>query len=128
MNRPERVLCDTHILLWALAAPDRLPRDARACLERAEVFVSAASVWEISIKAAMGRIECDPAQVADAIEAVGFRHLPITASHAARVFTLPAIHRDPFDRMLVAQALCESMPLLTSDGALAAYGDVVRLV
>ena len=128
MIRRESVLCDTHILLWALSEPERLPRDARAYLERAEVFVSSASVWEISIKASMGRIECDPAQVADAIEAVGFRHLPITAAHAARVFTLPAIHRDPFDRMLVAQALCESMPLLTSDDALSAYGDVVRLV
>jgi PIN domain nuclease of toxin-antitoxin system len=126
--RPESVLCDTHLLLWALSDPARLPRDARACLERAEVFVSAASVWEISIKASMGRIDCDPAQVADAIEAVGFRHLPVTAAHAARVFTLPAIHRDPFDRMLVAQALSESIPLLTSDGALAAYGDVVRMV
>jgi len=128
VSRPESVLCDTHILLWALADPSRLPRDARACLERAEVFVSAASVWEISIKAAMGRIDCDPAQVADAIEAVGFRHLPVTAAHAARAFTLPKIHRDPFDRMLVAQAMCESLPLLTSDGALAAYGDVVRIV
>jgi PIN domain nuclease of toxin-antitoxin system len=128
MSRRESVLCDTHLLLWALSAPERLTREARACLERAQVFVSAASIWEISIKAAMGRIECVPAQVADAIEAVGFQHLPVTAAHAARVFTLPAIHRDPFDRMLVAQALCESMPLLTADGALSAYGDFVRQV
>lgn len=128
MTGPERVLCDTHLLLWTLVEPERLSSRARARLETCEVFVSAASIWELAIKARLGRIACDTGQVADAIEAVGFRHLPITAAHAARVANLPAVHQDPFDRLLVAQGQCEGMRLLTADSALADYGNDVELV
>ena len=128
MTRPGRVLCDTHILLWALAEPERLSRRAIETLEQSEVFVSAASIWEIAIKAGIGRIVCDPDQVADAVESVGFRHLPVLAEHAARVAKLPLVHRDPFDRLLIAQGQCEGMPLLTADETLAAYGSDVEIV
>jgi PIN domain nuclease of toxin-antitoxin system len=128
VSAPTRVLVDTHVLLWALLDPDRLGPETRDELEHGEVFVSAASIWELSIKSAAGRIDCDPAQVADAVEAVGFKHLPITAAHAAQVARLVPIHRDPFDRMLVAQAGCDSLVLLTRDHALADYGDFVKVV
>jgi PIN domain nuclease of toxin-antitoxin system len=122
-----RVLIDTHILLWALTDPGRLSVSSRGRLEQSEVYVSAASIWELAIKSALGRIACDPGQVADAIEPVGFRHLPVTAHHAGQVARLAPLHRDPFDRMLVAQAVCESLPLLTRDEALRPYGDFVML-
>jgi PIN domain nuclease of toxin-antitoxin system len=122
-----RLLIDTHLLIWSLLDPSRLLPATRHRIETGEVFVSAASVWELSIKAARGRIACDPAQVADAIEPLGFRHLPVTAMHAAAVACLPALHRDPFDRMLVAQAISEQIPLLTRDTKLTAYGKFVEL-
>lgn len=123
-----RLLLDTHVLLWALAAPSRLAPATRRLLDRAEVFASAASIWEISIKAALGKLAADPADVIAAVEPAGFSPLAITGEHAARVVMLPGHHRDPFDRMLVAQALSESMQLLTSDRALLAYGAFVTRV
>lgn len=123
-----RVLLDTHLLLWALSAPSRLSKAARRQIEDTEVFVSAASIWEISIKAALGNLKADPTEVLEAIEPAGFSILSISGLHAAKVRALPPVHRDPFDRMLVAQALVEPMILLTNDRVLAGYGPLVSVV
>ena len=122
-----RVLIDTHLLLWALADPARLPAAARRLIDRADVYVSAASIWEISIKAALGKLSADPGEVAANLEPAGFVPLPVTVEHAARVARLPPVHRDPFDRLLVAQALTEPMRLLTTDVVLAGYGELVTV-
>jgi len=123
-----RLLLDTHLLLWALAAPAKLSPATRKQLDSAEVFVSAASIWEISIKSALGKLDADPADILAAIEPAGFALLPITGAHAAKVATLPAVHRDPFDRMLVAQALSEPMILFTNDEVLRPYGSLITVV
>jgi len=123
-----RLLLDTHLLLWALAAPAKLSPATRKQLDSAEVFVSAASIWEISIKSALGKLDADPADILAAIEPAGFALLPITGAHAAKVATLPAAHRDPFDRMLVAQALSEPMILFTNDEVLRPYGSLITVV
>jgi PIN domain nuclease of toxin-antitoxin system len=122
-----RLLLDTHLLLWALADPLKLPAAARKQIDSAEVYVSAACIWEISIKSALGKLEADPAEVLEGIEPAGFRMLSIIGQHAAKVAELPQLHKDPFDRMLVAQASVEPMILLTNDDALAAYGSFVML-
>jgi PIN domain nuclease of toxin-antitoxin system len=123
-----RVLIDTHLLLWALGAPARLPPKARRIIRDADVYVSAASIWEVSIKAALGKLRADPQEVLEALQPAGFLSLPITGEHAARVAILPPVHRDPFDRLLIAQALEEPMRLLTDDAVLGAYGDIVTVV
>ena len=122
-----RVLLDTHLLLWALAAPSKLSAAARKQIDTAEVFVSAASIWEISIKSALGKLDADPQEVLTAVTPAGFGLLPITGEHAAKVRALPALHKDPFDRMLIAQASIEPMILLTNDEALRAYGTIVMV-
>jgi PIN domain nuclease of toxin-antitoxin system len=121
-------LLDSRPLLWAVAEPRKLPAGARKRIEAADVFVSAASLWEVSIKAALGKLAADPAELLAEIEPAGFTLLPITGEHAAAVATLPAVHADPFDRMLVAQAKTEPLVLLTNDSVLAGYGDCVELV
>jgi PIN domain nuclease of toxin-antitoxin system len=123
-----RLLLDTHLLLWALGSPSRLSPDVRAQLDAAEVFVSAASIWEISIKTALGKLDADPASVLSALAPAGFALLPVLGEHAVTVARLPPIHRDPFDRMLVAQAVSEPMRLLTRDATLRAYGSLVTVV
>ena len=123
-----RLLLDTHLLLWSLAAPERLTARARRLIDEGTVLVSAASIWEISIKSALGRLEADPHAVLAAVEPAGFELLSISAAHAAAVGDLPPLHRDPFDRLLLAQGRAESVPLVTSDAALAAYGPGVMLV
>ena len=123
-----RILLDTHVLLWAVAEPRRLPPAARKRIDDAEVFVSAASIWEVSIKAALGKLSADPAELLAEIEPAGFQLLPITGEHAAAVARLPPIHADPFDRILLAQAKTEPLLLVTNDSVLAGYGDHVELV
>jgi len=123
-----RLLLDTQILLWALAGHRRLPREARRLIDDHESIVSAASIWEIAIKVSIGRLEADPAAVRQALDPSGFEELAVTGEHAARVVQLPAHHRDPFDRLLVAQSLVEQLVLLTTDSQLAAYGSLVRVV
>ena len=123
-----RVLLDTHLLLWALATPGRLSPAAREAIAAGDVYVSAASIWEISIKTQLGKLDANPRDVLVAIEPAGFSLLPITGEHAARVAELPAVHRDPFDRMLAAQASVEPMILLTNDAALSPYGSFVNVV
>lgn len=123
-----RLLLDTHLLLWALGEPRRIQRDALALIERSDVYISPASIWEISIKAALGKLKAKPAEVLQTVEPAGFSWLPIQAEHAARVYDLGRHHPDPFDRLLVAQAELERMTLLTMDQALAAYGQHVRVI
>lgn len=123
-----RLLLDTHLLLWALACPSKLSAKARRRIDSSQVFASAASIWEISIKSALGKIEADPNEVLSSIEPAGFDHLHIMGEHAAQVVKLGPIHRDPFDRLLVAQAWVERMTLLTDDEILGGYGDCVEVV
>lgn len=121
-----RLLLDTHIFLWAVAGSPRLKPAARRLIEAAEqVYVSAASIWEVAIKAQLGKIEADPQALTDAIAASGFVELGVRATHAAGVARLAPHHSDPFDRLLVAQALAEPLRLLTADAALVQYGDIV---
>ncbi|SPJ26171.1 type II toxin-antitoxin system VapC family toxin [Palleronia abyssalis] len=126
------LLLDTHILLWAVSDAARLTEDTRARLDDpAETLVfSAASLWEIAIKSALGRddFRVDGARLRAACLAAGYLELPVTGLHALGVADLPPIHRDPFDRILVAQARAERLPLLTADSAVAAYGTPVESV
>ncbi len=127
-----RLLVDTHLLLWAAARSGRLSREARRLLEDPanEVFFSAASLWEIVTKAALRRADfkVDVALLRPALAEMGFAELPVTGAHAEGLARLPPVHKDPFDRMLVAQSLAEPLILLTNDAALAGYGEVVRVV
>ena len=124
-----RLLLDTHIFLWAVSGSPLLKPAVRRVLEGAdEVYVSAASVWEVAIKARLGKIDADPHELATAIPESGFLELPVRAAHAAQVATLDPHHNDPFDRLLIAQALVEPLKLVTVDAVLAKYSDVVLLV
>lgn len=123
-----RVLVDTHLVLWSLGAPAKLSSKARERIDAAEAFVSAASIWEIGIKAALGKLTADPDQVLEALGPAGYQLLAITGAHAAAASKLPPIHKDPFDRMLIAQASHEPMILLTNDDALKNYGGFVEVV
>jgi PIN domain nuclease of toxin-antitoxin system len=126
-----RLILDTHLLLWAVAASRRLPAEARDLLidPRNTVFYSAASIWEIAIKSRLGRrdFRVDIRRLLVAAVETGFVELPVTSAHAARVATLPDLHRDPFDRLLVGQALAESAVLLTNDAPLGEYSKQVRV-
>jgi PIN domain nuclease of toxin-antitoxin system len=127
-----RLLVDTHLLLWATAKSRRLPKEARRLLEDPgnEVFFSAASLWEIVIKAALRRpdFKVDVSLLRSALVEMGFAEFPVSGAHAERLASLPPLHKDPFDRMLVAQSLAEPLVLLTNDGTLAGYGEVVKVV
>ena len=123
-----QILIDTHLLLWSLSSPRKLSTKARQLIERSDVYVSAASIWEISIKAALGKLAASSSEVLGAVEPAGFALLPISGEHAADVATLPLHHKDPFDRLLIAQARCEPMRLLSNDAILRAYGDFVIIV
>jgi PIN domain nuclease of toxin-antitoxin system len=121
------LLLDTHVFLWWLAADRRLSRRLRARIASpaTEVLVSAASIWEMAIKIAIGKLDMpgtDPARLDALVTACGFRELAITAAHATAVATLPRLHGDPFDRLLVAQARAEGATLVSTDPALRPYG------
>lgn len=126
------LLLDTHILLWALGSPQRLPRDIVAQIASPEttVYFSAANIWEIAIKTALGKIDFpySPEDIAQAATDTGFVELPVSAAHGAKVAHLPLHHRDPFDRILIAQALLMPAQLLTADSALMPYSELVRRV
>ncbi|MCY4114186.1 MAG: type II toxin-antitoxin system VapC family toxin [Chloroflexi bacterium] len=117
-----RLLMDTHVLLWALGAEQMLGSDVRRALTdpRNDVFVSAATVWEIANKSALGKLRV-PDHLAGTIEAAGFSELPVTFVHAEQAGSLPKLHGDPFDRMLVAQAQVEGLTLVTADANILRY-------
>ena len=120
-RRPPNLLLDTHVFLWWRAAEPELPEPARAAIADADiVFVSAASAWEAGIKEAFGRLEL-PDRFAAGVEGSGFQQLPITFEHARVAADLPSHHRDPFDRMLVAQAIDERLALVSGDPRLRPY-------
>ncbi len=126
------LLLDTHLLLWAASAPERLSVKARGLLLAPDnqLIFSSASLWEISIKHNLGRADfnVDPRRLWRMLLVNGYRELPISCEHAVAVNELPPLHKDPFDRILVAQARVEGLLLLTGDKAVAKYGDGVRKV
>ena len=124
-----RLLLDTQIYLWFLADSARLSKAAKQEIQRADdVFVSAASIWEASVKAALGKLAVNPEKLVEGIRASGFTEMPILAAHGVLASALPPHHRDPFDRMLVAQAMVEPAHLLTADSTLGQYSELVRVI
>jgi len=127
-----KLLLDTHLLLWAAGQPHRLSSEARALLDDPEnpLLFSAASVWEIAIKSGLGRpdFRADPHLLRRGLLDNAWEELPVTSAHAVALTHLPPLHRDPFDRMLVAQAETEGVTLLTADPVVAQYPGPVRLV
>ncbi|MDR1512769.1 MAG: type II toxin-antitoxin system VapC family toxin [Propionibacteriaceae bacterium] len=119
-----RALLDTNVLLWWLGSSRRLRPGHREIIADPanQVFVSAISAAEIEIKAALGKLPEAPESLAEAMAAEGFAELRFSVAHAAALRALPPIHRDPFDRMLMAQALTEGLPVLTADPVFGAYG------
>jgi len=125
-------LLDTHLLVWSMTNAGRVPALARSLLEASEYSprYSVMSIWEVAIKHSLQRADftVDPHALRRALDNSGFRDLPMTVEHAVAVGRLPKVHKDPFDRMLVAQALVEGITLLTVDRVLAQYPCPVRLV
>lgn len=126
------LLLDTHLLLWAAYEPTHLGKEARSIIEdRGNSLVfSAASIWEVAIKSGLGRDDfvADARVLRRAMLEAGYQELPISGAHTAAVADLPPLHKDPFDRLLVAQARLEGITMLTSDATVAGYGPPVRVV
>jgi len=124
-----RLLLDTNILLWVMGDDSMLSPVARRMIEEAAaVHVSSVSIWEISIKAALGKLRINMTELMPRLTKAGFEPLTVSWDHARAVHDLPHHHRDPFDRMLIAQAISEPLRLLTHDRALAQYSDLVAVV
>jgi PIN domain nuclease of toxin-antitoxin system len=127
-----KLLLDTHLLLWAAGQPERLSTNARALLDDPanELLFSAASLWEVAIKTSLARADfrADPRLLRRGLIDNGYVELPITSEHAVAIDGLPDIHRDPFDRILIAQATVEGILLLTVDHLVARYPGPVRQV
>jgi len=127
-----RLLLDTHLLVWAMGSPERLPAGLAPMLEdpRNTPVFSLASLWELVIKQALGRpdFRVEPAMLRRALLDGGWQELPIQAQHALAVAALPPLHRDPFDRLLLGQATADGLLLITADQQLAAYPGPVRLM
>ena len=125
-------LVDTHLLLWAAGETKKIPRVAKRLLEdeTAELWFSAASIWEVAIKNALARrdFRAEPRQLRRGLLTNGWFELGINSEHAAAVSDLPALHKDPFDRMLLTQARLEGLTLLTSDDMVAEYPGPIRKV
>ncbi len=125
-----RLLLDTHLLVWAMGEPERLPAGCAAMLEDPSnsLVFSVASLWELVIKQALGRpgFNLEPSLLRQALLSGGWQELPIEASHALAVSQLPPLHRDPFDRLLLAQAQVDGLLLLTADSQLSLYPGPVR--
>jgi PIN domain nuclease of toxin-antitoxin system len=125
-----KLLLDTHVAIWTLIAPERLPASILGLIAQPDnsVYVSAATIWEIAIKHALKRSSAPPFSARDAIAHfgdAGFLFVDVTSRHAAEVEKLPLRHGDPFDRLLVAQALSEPFRLVTHDPNVAAYSDFI---
>jgi PIN domain nuclease of toxin-antitoxin system len=122
------LLLDTHVLLWAASAPEKLSGATNTLLEDPDncLYFSAVSIWEVAVKQGLGRTDfsADAAVLRRALLAHDYHELPVTGRHAALVTALPQLHRDPFDRMLVTQAMAEGLVLVTNDAMLAKYAGV----
>lgn len=127
-----KLLLDTHLLLWAAAEPQKLSAAARTIIDDAvnDLFFSAASLWEIAIKAGLGRadFQVDAGILRRALLDNGYQELPITSQHVVFIADLPALHKDPFDRLLLAQSTVEGIVLVTADATVAQYPGPVRRV
>jgi PIN domain nuclease of toxin-antitoxin system len=127
-----KLLLDTQLLLWAAGQPERLSLGARELLSdpHNELFFSAASLWEVAIKSTLGRedFQVQPRVFRRSLLDNGYSELPITSQHAVGIDSLPPLHKDPFDRLLLSQAACEGITLLTADTQLARYQGPVRKV
>ena len=124
-----RLLLDTNVLLWTLAgSPKVQPVSQLILAPESEVFVSTASLWEIAIKTRIGKLTADLTEIRQAVAASGLLELSIHGEHVETIATLPMHHKDPFDRMIVAQAITEPMRLLSGDRQLAVYTELVHLV
>lgn len=127
-----KLLLDTHLLLWLAATPKKLSKKARTYIENHdnELFFSAASIWEVAIKQTLGREDftVDAHLLRRGLLDNGYSELPILSDHAVAVNGLPDIHKDPFDRMLIAQATVEGFVLLTADATLAKYPGPINKV
>ena len=127
-----KLLFDTHVLLWASGAPRLLPPAARALLEDEanELVFNAASLWEVAIKQQLGRkdFRADARLLRRGMLDNGYAELPVTSAHAVALDLLPPLHKDPFDRMLIAQALVEGIMLLTADANLARYPGPIQAI
>lgn len=125
-------LLDTHLLLWAAGRPDMLSDAARALIDDRdnELLFSAASLWEVAIKGGLGRsdFEVEPRALRRGLMDADYGELAVTSAHAVAVASLPPIHKDPFDRLLIAQAMTEGITLLTSDSLVAQYAGPVQRV
>ena len=119
----KRILLDTPVLIWWMNGSQALGEFAFECIqnEKNQVYVSAASVWEMSIKRQLGKLEC-PVDVDSVIERLGFSKLPISVFHGEQAGKLPMYHKDPFDRMLIAQAQAEGLQIITKDEHFPSYG------
>ena len=125
------ILLDTPVLVWAAASPERLGPATDLLRDADRRLVSAVCVWELAIKQRLGKLSLGSdvrAWIRRVVRELALEPLPVTGEHAAGVEHLPDVHRDPFDRLLVAQALAEGAVLLTADQRLLGYGDAVRLV
>ena len=127
-----KFLLDTHLLLWAAGRPNRLSATARKLIDAPsnKLFFSAASIWEVAIKRGLGRsdFEADPRLLRRGLLDNGYGELPVLSDHMVALDSLPPIHKDPFDRMLVAQATVEGITLLTADSVVAEYPGPIREV
>ena len=124
-----RLLLDTHVLLWVMTNDPALSPTAREAISKAPVvYASSVSIWEVSIKTALGKLKLDQDRFMSALSTTGFEPLPVTWEHADAVRRLPAIHSDPFDRMLIAQAVSEPLNLMTADKVLVRYSELILFV
>jgi PIN domain nuclease of toxin-antitoxin system len=127
-----KLLVDTHLLLWAAGQPEKLPAAARRMFKDAEntLIFSAASVWEIAIKQSLGRADfrADARLLRRGLLDNGYEELPVTSAHAVAIDMLPQLHKDPFDRILIAQAQVEGILLVTADERVAQYRGSVQKV
>ena len=124
-----RILLDTHIFLWLVSGSRQITSKAKTRIDGADkIFISSATIWEVAIKMRLGKLTADPEELIKEIERNGFEELPVFARHAKEVSRLPLHHTDPFDRLLVAQAMTEPMQLLTADTDFSPYSSLVVVV
>lgn len=125
-----RLLLDTHVLVWCLSGDRKLPPATAELIRNpaTDVYFSAVSIWEVAIKSVLGKLRADANVMLKCLVDEGFKELPVTARHTVATVTLPMHHRDPFDRLLVAQSRLESLRLLTDDKIMALYGEPVVLI
>lgn len=123
------ILLDTHLFIWWLKDDRHLSKKARSLIIDADaVYISSVSIWEAAIKIQLGKLSAAISDLAGSIEAEGFLELPLTAKHAVMLMDLPNYHRDPFDRMLISQAISEPLRLLTADEMLKQYSELIEVV